>query len=454
MTKPPGVDPQAIENYLLTRSLSEIIQAGEEGIAAMPRIIKGAIHRRAWESIYCTPTKTMIKFDSVTDWIRAKPPEGLDTTEEVIEVLIKSSQDAEALDNFQQLVRRAKPAIGSHGGDRRSDNAPKLDHSGKGGTGVDYLTARLKRDHPELLDEIGKGKRFPSVRAAAMAAGIVKPVLQLSLTTPEKLVTDLQKRLPEDFWAQFVAALAAVAGLVKPGAKQDDRRVVPARAAKAKPQADQDGTIKDVPISFLAEYANGVRSAKSVLATFYGSTNIDFYAKNLWTAVDKSLQIFIEADPKEQWGRIQWGDHPWQAVEVKDKWEFLDRYIKPIVEQGRLIVCRYDAIMRAANTRSAGPASQAKTRTVVSKAFAEDSEVPRSELPKRLKTMQEYLLDAVENDCRLLASRLADWRDTGIYQEFAPTWEEFVSEHIKQPIEWVNHMIDAVKILDAHKLDR
>jgi len=379
MTKPPGVDPQAIENYLLTRSLSDIIQAGEEGRAAMPRIIKGAIHRRAWESIYCTPTKTMIKFDSITDWIRAKPPEGLNTTEEVIEVLIKSSQDAEVLDNFQQLVRRAKPAIGSHGGDRRSDNAPKVDQSGKGGTGVDYLAARLKRDHPELLEDIGKGKRFPSVRAAAMAAGIVKPVLQLSVTTPEKLAEDLQKRLPEDFWAEFVAVVADGAGLVKPEAKQDDRRTVPARAAKAKPQTKQN-ELKDVPVSFLAEYANGVRSAKSVLATFYGSTNINFYAQNLWTALQKSLQIFAEADPDEEWGRIQWGDHPWQAVDVKDKWEFLDKYIRPIIEQVRPTIHQYDAIVRA-------------EQQPVTATFEIDS--PTLDLSKRSKSDRTKLLTKV-----------------------------------------------------------
>lgn len=346
MTEPQVTD-EAIENYMLTESLGRMIRSGKRGMSSIPQMVKGAIARRAWESIFCHPTKTLVKFDSVTDWIRAKPPEGLDTTEEVIEALIKSSQDTEALDNFQQLVRRATPAIGSHGGDRRSDSAPKGNRSGNGGTGADYLAARLKRDHPELLEDIGKGKRFPSVGAAATAAGIIKPVLRLSLTTPEKLAADLQKRLPEDVWAQFVAVVAAGAGLVKPEADQGDRRVVPARAAKAKPQAKRDESIKDVPISFLAQYANGVRSAKSVLATFYGSTNIDFYAQNAWKAVEKSLQIFVEADPDEEWGRIQWGDHPWQAVEVKDKWEFLDKYIKPIIEQGRPIISRYDAIVRA-----------------------------------------------------------------------------------------------------------
>ena len=112
----------------------------------------------------------------------------------------------------------------------------------------------------------------------------------------------------------------------------------------------REGEIKAVPISFLAEYANGVRSAKSVLATFYGSTDIDFYAQNAWIAIEKSLEIFAEADD-EDWGRIQWGDHPWQCVNVKDRWEFLDRYIRPIIEHGKRVSGRFDKIDQEAHAR-------------------------------------------------------------------------------------------------------
>jgi hypothetical protein len=38
---------------------------------------------------------------------------------------------------------------------------------------VDYLRARLKRDHPEIAAALGRGE-YPSARAAGIAAGIVK----------------------------------------------------------------------------------------------------------------------------------------------------------------------------------------------------------------------------------------------------------------------------------------
>lgn len=47
--------------------------------------------------------------------------------------------------------------------------------SAQGGTGADYLAARLRRDHPEIADALAEG-RYRSVRAAARAAGIVKPI--------------------------------------------------------------------------------------------------------------------------------------------------------------------------------------------------------------------------------------------------------------------------------------
>jgi hypothetical protein len=44
----------------------------------------------------------------------------------------------------------------------------------KGGTSVAYLVPRLERDHPEIAEALARGE-FRSVRAAALAAGIIKP---------------------------------------------------------------------------------------------------------------------------------------------------------------------------------------------------------------------------------------------------------------------------------------
>lgn len=58
----------------------------------------------------------------------------------------------------------------------------------KGGNRPEYLTARLARDNPEILAQLKAGD-FPSVRQAAIAAGIVK------IPTPLELAKRAVKRM-------------------------------------------------------------------------------------------------------------------------------------------------------------------------------------------------------------------------------------------------------------------
>jgi hypothetical protein len=55
------------------------------------------------------------------------------------------------------------------------------------GNTKDYLAARLKRDHPEIVDEVNKG-RYKSIREAAIAKDIVKPRQFWMPTDPKKVV--------------------------------------------------------------------------------------------------------------------------------------------------------------------------------------------------------------------------------------------------------------------------
>jgi hypothetical protein len=77
----------------------------------------------------------------------------------------------------------------SHGGDRRSAEAREdqsSDHNLEIGRGAAYLKARLHRDHPEVAAALDRGE-YRSARAAAIEAGIIKPVPTI------RLVDDLSK---------------------------------------------------------------------------------------------------------------------------------------------------------------------------------------------------------------------------------------------------------------------
>jgi hypothetical protein len=65
--------------------------------------------------------------------------------------------------------------LNRNGGDRKTEDGVSglLDNSEQRGTGTSYLVRRLKRDHPEVAEALGRGE-YPSARQAAIAAGIVK----------------------------------------------------------------------------------------------------------------------------------------------------------------------------------------------------------------------------------------------------------------------------------------
>lgn len=73
------------------------------------------------------------------------------------------------------MAENTKP-LAEHGINQHCNNG--LDnyqvHSEKGGTSHDYLTARIARDNPEVLEGMKQGK-YRSVRAAAIDAGIIDP---------------------------------------------------------------------------------------------------------------------------------------------------------------------------------------------------------------------------------------------------------------------------------------
>lgn len=73
-----------------------------------------------------------------------------------------------------------------------------------------YLLRRIARDQPELLDDIGPDKPHRSVRAAAIAAGIIKPVPIVRLVDdPAKVAASIKKHLsPEQITALVEALLA------------------------------------------------------------------------------------------------------------------------------------------------------------------------------------------------------------------------------------------------------
>ena len=126
----------------------------------------------------------------------------LDVVQQVISFL-DQEQPKEAV-AVKQVIE-----LKSHGGDRRSEQAQQDQGSEttlKQERGADYIKARLKRDHPEIAEELERGEHR-SARAAAIEAGIVKPVPSVQLKEPSATAQKVIAKKGKEWSIQFAQAL-------------------------------------------------------------------------------------------------------------------------------------------------------------------------------------------------------------------------------------------------------
>lgn len=88
-----------------------------------------------------------------------------------------------------------------HGGSR-TDNI----RSGDFGTSQTYLLRRLARDAPEILERVKAGE-FKSARAAAIEAGIIKPIPSVQLKEPSATAQKVITKKGREWSVEFAQAL-------------------------------------------------------------------------------------------------------------------------------------------------------------------------------------------------------------------------------------------------------
>lgn len=122
---------------------------------------------------------------------------------------------AKAQNHAQQMLALESPKFAQAGDNRHTLANPSLDivkatDQGNGGNSAAYLAARLKKaERDDLLAEIGPGKRFKSVRAAAIEAGIIKPVPTVRVTSDmEAVAAKLCQHLTREQRIQLIDLLA------------------------------------------------------------------------------------------------------------------------------------------------------------------------------------------------------------------------------------------------------
>ena len=99
------------------------------------------------------------------------------------------------VDKAIELRKRGRPKKGSDA----TFNDP--------GRGADYIKARLRRDHPEIAEELERGEHR-SARAAGIAAGFIKDVPSVPMNEPAKAAAAILRRTGKDFASQLAIELA------------------------------------------------------------------------------------------------------------------------------------------------------------------------------------------------------------------------------------------------------
>jgi hypothetical protein len=125
---------------------------------------------------------------------------------------ISKAQATAAQEHAQQMLAMESPQFAEAGDNQHTlkggpDNVRT--NADTGGNSAAYLAARLKKaDRDDLLSEIGPGKRFKSVRAAAIEAGIIHPVPTIRLVPdPVKVAAAIRKHLDQQQIASLVEEL-------------------------------------------------------------------------------------------------------------------------------------------------------------------------------------------------------------------------------------------------------
>jgi hypothetical protein len=142
-----------------------------------------------------------------------QPPEWVDwliqgvraTSEEVVEAdkLVEAAQAAAA----SRLAAHRRPTTKEQ--ENKVDNVHFIKPANQlNSNSQERILRRIARDQPDLLNEIGHGKRFKSARAAAIEAGIITPFPSLQLKDPAPTAQKLLDKKGQAWCLQLLEELS------------------------------------------------------------------------------------------------------------------------------------------------------------------------------------------------------------------------------------------------------
>lgn len=119
--------------------------------------------------------------------------------------LVEQGPTPEAAEELEQAIKLKKRGRPKKGEERKGADGT----FNRGSNNATYIQARLRRDHPEIAEELEQGKHR-SARAAAIAAGIIRPVPTVRLVDdPQRVADAIRRHLSPEQIIKLAEALLA-----------------------------------------------------------------------------------------------------------------------------------------------------------------------------------------------------------------------------------------------------
>jgi hypothetical protein len=148
--------------------------------------LREVIENEYWREFYYEPQKRVKAFEKFESFL-----DDIGVPKEQLLAILEAQKE-------HKLLARVRTELGGdlaeHGGDRKSDQV--CDTNLKKQTDATYVTARLRRDHPDLHQEVMDGKL--SANGAAVKAGIRKRYFNVPADDVDAAVAKLVKEFGEE----------------------------------------------------------------------------------------------------------------------------------------------------------------------------------------------------------------------------------------------------------------
>jgi hypothetical protein len=154
------------------------------------------------------------EFPSFEAFCVCRPPYGLGYRKDDIDRIVRERQQS-----VEQVAEAVTP-LSTPGAPAGNTNAAKVDEThkenkvydinfdSKGGDRAEYLAARIARDRPDILERMKAGE-FPSVRAAAREAGIIKDRITI-LIEPQAAAAQIRKHFDPESVQELARLLSEI----------------------------------------------------------------------------------------------------------------------------------------------------------------------------------------------------------------------------------------------------